>query len=331
MGAESPPARLSMAVVGVVVLACAGCTERPDLPAGPADPGGQGLLPVNGTELWVRRIGEGPPVLVVHGGPLLEHGYLIPWLDPLAEGRELVFFDQRLSGRSAGVVDSASVRIDTLVADMEALRETLGLERLDLLAHSWGGHLALRYALAHPDRVRSLVLVSPMAASVELWRREEAELAASVTAAESAELARLRAAPGIAEGDPVALGALLRASFSLQFADPGAAEALSLYVPEDYGERSRQFAFLGPDLQAFDLHPGLADLDRPVLILFGTDEPGADLGGPALAEVLPRSRLVLLVGAGHFSFVERPRAFLSEVEAFLSDPGGVPTGPAVTR
>lgn len=308
------------AALALLVAVC-GCGERVDVPSGPLDPGGQGLVPVNGTELFVRRVGSGPPVLVVHGGPLLEHGYLLPWLEPLAAGRELVFFDQRLSGRSAGRVDSASVRVDTLVEDMEGLRERLGLERMDLLAHSWGAHLALRYALRHPDRVRSLVLVSPMAASSALWAREERALAASITLEQAEELSRLRAAPGVAEGDPVALGELLRASFRTQFHDPEAAESLSLYVPEDYGERSRQFGFLAPDLADFDLHGPLAGMERPTLLLFGADEPGAELGGRALDRALPRSRLVILEDAGHFAFIERPEAFLAEVVDFLSDPG----------
>ena len=118
----------------------------------------EGLMAVNGTELFVKRVGSGPPMLVIHGGPLMDHGYLLPWLEPLSRERELIYFDQRLSGRSRGTADSASVRLDTLVADMEEIRQALGLERWDLMAHSWGGLLAQRYAILHPERVASMAV-----------------------------------------------------------------------------------------------------------------------------------------------------------------------------
>jgi len=303
--------------LAAAALSCAGPPVR--------DPGE--LVTVNGTELFVRRVGAGDPILVVHGGPVMEHGYLLPWLEPLAETHELVFFDQRLSGRSAGVVDSASVRLDTLVADMEALREKLGYPRINLLAHSWGGLLALRYAILHPDRVESLVLVSPMAASATLWQEEEAALAARITPEHQEETARLRAAPGLADGDTAAIAALLRHSFRTQFHDPARAAGLELYVPGDYLDRSRQFGFMMGDLSSFDFHPELGRIDAPVLLVYGEDEPGSELGGRALEAGLPDVTLVRIPRAGHFAFMEEPEAFLAAVRSFLDRPsrgGGSP-------
>lgn len=295
----------------LALLLSAGCGE-------PEPAFTRGLLPVNGTELYVERVGTGDPVLVVHGGPLLEHGYLRDGLLPLTETHELVFFDQRLSGRSSGTVDSASVRLDSLVADMEAIREALGLPRIHILGHSWGGLLAVRYAILHPDRVVSLVLVSPMAASASLWREEESEVGRRLTPEHQAEAARLREAPGVATGDTAAIAALLRHAFRLQFHDPEAAASLPLTLPTDYLERSRQFGFMMPDLSAFDFHGDLAAVTAPALIVFGGDEPGAELGGRALVEALPASTLVTIPDTGHFSFLESPAAFFAQVRPFLA-------------
>lgn len=281
-----------------------------------APPFSEGPLQVNGTELYVARAGAGEPVLVVHGGPLMDHGYLRPWLLPLEADRELVYFDQRLSGRSAGTVDSASVRLDTLVTDIEGIRTTLGLERVHVLGHSWGGLLALRYAVMYPDRVASLVLVSPMAPSAELWAEEESELAARVTDAHQAEAARLRAVPGVAEGDTAAIAALLRHAFRLQLHDPSLADSLRLHVPSDYLARSARFAYLGPDLSAYDFRGDLEEIRAPTLILFGEDEPGAGLGGAVLENAIPGATLVRIPEAGHFAFMERPDAFQREVRRF---------------
>ncbi|MDX1675859.1 MAG: alpha/beta fold hydrolase, partial [Longimicrobiales bacterium] len=210
------------------------------------------LLTVNGTELFVHREGTGEPVVVVHGGPLLDHGYLVEPLRPLTDGHELIFYDQRLSGRSAGRVDSASVRLDTLVADIEAIRTSLGLGRIHLLGHSWGGLLAAKYAASHPDRLRSLVLLSPLPPSAELWQAEREAQAAALEPADTAGMGALRSSEAIRRGESDAVETLLRMSFRGQFRDPSRAMELEFHIPEDYVARSRQLRYLAGDLTDYD-------------------------------------------------------------------------------
>lgn len=135
----------------------------------------EGLVAVRDTELFVTTTGTGPPMLVMHGGLGIDHTCLRPWLDALGDIAELVFYDHRGNGRSArpplDEVDHA-----TWVADADALRERLGHDQVVVLGHSYGGFLAMRYALAHPGRVRGLVLVST-AATMRHWDRILARLA----------------------------------------------------------------------------------------------------------------------------------------------------------
>lgn len=282
------------------------------------------LLSLNGTELWVHRKGEGrgPAIVVVHGGPMLDHGYLLEWLSPLADQHEVVFYDQRLNGRSAGEVPAESVRVATWVEDIEALRRELGFDRIHLLGHSWGAHPALRYALSHPDRLRSLILLDPMAPSSEQWQQEQAAQAAAMTPEALEEIQRLRVAPGIASGEAEAIGALLQATFRTQFVDPARAAELDLYVPEDYLARSRQLGAMMGELSDFDLRTQLPALEAPTLLLYGDAEPGVEIGGRALHEGLPDARLVVIEQAGHFPFIEKPERFLSAVRAFLDGLSG---------
>ena len=275
------------------------------------------LLAVNGTRLFVHREGTGDPLMVVHGGPVLDHGYLVEPLRPLGRDFELIFFDQRLSGRSAATVDSASVTLRNFVADIEALRSELGLGRVHLLGHSWGGLLATLYALEHPDRLRSLVLVSPMAPSAELWGREETAARDRTAPEDTAGMGALRSSEAYRAGDPQAIERMLRMSFRSQFADRSDASALGFHIGEDYRDRSRQFGYLMSDLSSYDLVHRLPQIDSPTLLVYGNAEVGADLGADTLRSLLPRASLEVLSGAGHFSFLERPEAFRRIVRDFL--------------
>src|SRR3989440_7743292 len=133
---------------------------------------------LNGVRLYTRRVGQGPPVVVLHGGPGAHHDYLLPQYDHLAEGgRALLYYDQRGGGRSP-VPRDVPVGWREHVADLETLRAHWELDRLTLLGYSWGGLLAVLYALEHPDRIARLALVSsaPVTAA---WRDEfERRLAA---------------------------------------------------------------------------------------------------------------------------------------------------------
>ena len=300
------PSAISLLAIALTVGACV------DTPVE------EGLLSINGTELFVNRMGSGDPIVVIHGGPVLEHGYLLPHLAPLAESNELIYYDQRLSGRSAPTVDSNTVRIATFVEDIEALRVRLDLGRIHLMAHSWGGLLAQHYAVAYGDNLRSLILLNSMSASSRLWQEEEISLARRDTPADSAARQTILDSEAFAARAPEAIAALLRVSFRPQFYDPSFTDQLVLYVPDDYAERSRQFGFMMVDLTEYDLHEALNGVTTPTLLVYGADEPGATLGGAALHESLQHSTLVTIGKAGHFPFIEQPEEFFTQVRAFLN-------------
>lgn len=130
-------------------------------------------LRVNGATLFCETLGEGAPCLCLHGGPGTDASGLRRSLAPLAEalGLQLVFWDHRGHGRSEWVPVEQCTQ-DQLVADVEGVRQALGLGRVHVLGISWGGFLALMYAARHPASVRSLAVVGA-AASGDFMRRAE--------------------------------------------------------------------------------------------------------------------------------------------------------------
>ena len=127
-----------------------------------AVPGNDGLrrggrLRVRDVSLFVDIIGYGYPLLLMHGGPSLDHWSLLPFRQ-LAGQFTLIFYDHRCNGRSTGAPVS-SMTWENLTADAEALREELGFERWAVLGHSFGGHVALEYALRYPASLSRLVLL----------------------------------------------------------------------------------------------------------------------------------------------------------------------------
>src|SRR6266571_5118398 len=146
----------------------------------------QTTVELNGVRIYTRRVGDGPPVVVLHGGPGAHHDYLLPQYDRLALGRTLLYYDQRGGGRSP-VPRDTPVGWREHVADLEALRDHWGLDRVALLGYSWGGLLALLSA-------------APLTAA---WREEfEHRLAARMA---EPWLARARAeltASGLSRTDP---------------------------------------------------------------------------------------------------------------------------------
>jgi proline iminopeptidase len=266
---------------------------------------------VRGVTLFERRIGDGPPVVVLHGGPGAHHDYLLPGFDRLATGRTLIYYDQRGGGRSA-VPRDVPVGWREQVADLEALRQLWGLEQLALVGYSWGGLLALLYALEHPDRVSHLALVSPApcwrAARAEFESRFAARSAAPRIAAMRAELA----ASGLKDRDPEAYRRrLFELSVAGYFHDPGKVSDLT---PFRVTGRTQQDVW--ESLGDFDLRPRLGSLRVPAIVLHGDDDPIPAESAETLARGLG-APFHLLPDCGHVPQVEAVERFTGLLDGFL--------------
>jgi proline iminopeptidase len=273
---------------------------------------GTETVQVPGAELFVRRVGAGRPAIVLHGGPGADHEYLRPGFDALADGRELIYYDQRGGGRSP-VARDVPVGWTEQVADLEALRRHWGLEQLTVVGYSWGGLLALLYALEHPGRVVRLALVSP----APTWRaaRERFEAVFSRRNLDPAfqdERRRLRES-GLRERDPDAFQQrIFELSVAPYFFDPSRARDLT---PFRVVGRTQQEVW--HSLGDYDLRPRLPALAGiPSLVLHG-EEDAIPIDAARTAAQLLGAEFHPVPRCGHVPYVEAFETFRTVVGGFL--------------
>jgi proline iminopeptidase len=266
---------------------------------------------VRGVEIHERRTGSGRPAIILHGGPGASHDYLLPGFDALADGRTLVYYDQRGGGRSP-VGRSVPVGWREHVADLEALREIWGLDRLTIAGYSWGALLAMLYAIEHPGRVEKLALVSPAPVWREARDRFEAEFSRRNMDPALQEERRALRESGLREAD---LDAYQRRLFELSvvpyFHDPARARDLTAFRLTG---RTQQEVW--ESLGDFDLRPALRSLGKPALVLHGESDPiPLDVAREA-AECLG-AEFHAVDRCGHVPYVERPDVFREVVGGWL--------------
>ncbi|WP_433263411.1 alpha/beta fold hydrolase [Actinosynnema sp. CS-041913] len=275
------------------------------------------LLARDGTRLAYRVTGQGRPVVCLPGGPMLEPGYLGD-LGGLSGTRRLVLPDYRGTGRSQTPDDIASCRCDRLVDDVEALRQHLGLDRMVLLAHSGGADLATLYAARYPERIDSLVMVTPSTMAVGIAAAAEVRREVVRRRRDEPWFEQVSAAfEAIAAGRAVATDWEAVVPFTY-----GRWDAAARAHREDMDRRrnpraAAAFAAEG----AFDqeaTRAALATVDRPVLVLAGE----LDLAAPPplladYAALFPNATFFTQPGAGHYPWVDDPDRFADAVTAFL--------------
>lgn len=268
-------------------------------------------LEIRGVRIFERRIGRGPPTVVLHGGPGAHHDYLLPNFDALAHDRELIYYDQRGGGRSP-VPREIPVGWREHVFDLEALRQEWGREQLTLAGYSWGGLLALLYAIEFPNRVARLALVSPAPA----WREARIEFERRFAERNLApDLQRQRAAlreGGLRERDPSEYAQrLFELSVAPYFSDPARARDLT---PFRVTGRTQQevWATLGD----YDLRPAISRLAIPALVLHGEDDPIPLKTAETVARLLG-AEFRALPRCGHVPYVEAFDEFVRLMDGFL--------------
>jgi proline iminopeptidase len=260
-----------------------------------------------------------PRLLVLHGGPGADHGYLLPQMLELAKDFELIFYDQRGGGKSKESVPTA-ITWQTQVNDLAKVISEFSLDPLTIVGYSWGGLLAMLYSIeAVHGRVSpapaKLVLIDPAPVSRAYRQQFESEFTrrqqGPVIQAMRAELD----ASGLKARDP---DAYRQRAFELSvagyFADPHRATDLTPFRVTGRVQQS-----IWESLGDFDLTPGLASVHCPAIVIHGRQDPIPFESSESIAKTL-NAELVPLEDCGHVPYVEQPARLFSALRRFLAHP-----------
>jgi proline iminopeptidase len=282
---------------------------------------------VGTASLYARDIGQGPPAIVLHGGPDFDHAYLVPDLDRLADLLRLLCYDQRGRGQSAAGVQPDDVTLQSDVDDLDKVRQHFQLDAPTLIGHSWGTVLALEYALRYPTRVSRLILMNPAPASAS----DVGVLRKAYVQQLGADMERQReivAGAAYKEGDPEAVAARYRIHFThalkrredyeklmatmkAAFISQGKDGIVKARAVEDRLMRDTW------DMPDYDLLPRLRELNIPTLVIWGDADFIPVEISTHIAQALPNARLESLKDCGHFAYMECPAAVRAALERFF--------------
>jgi proline iminopeptidase len=263
----------------------------------------------DGYRINVEEVGEGFVVIVLHGGPGLDHTMFRPYLDPLGDDFRLLYVDERGQGRSDRV-DPRTLSLEVFARDVDLVAEALGIEHFALLGHSFGAIIATYHATELQTAAAYVIsgggdasdaLMADVEASLEAMGERGRPIAASWEDEKTVET----------EDD---LRELWRTQMPFHFhGEPPAG-----YGDETIGspEVLRHFASAG--YGDFDYRPKLGDIHKPTLVLVGEhDRTTTPRAGRVLHEGISNSELVVVPDAGHMSFVEQQAIYLDAVRRFL--------------
>ena len=285
---------------------------------------------VRGVELAVftsPEAGAVPPLLCVNGGILYGHEILWPALAPLARRRQLILYDQRGRGESAEPVRPGEHRIEDDAADIGALRKALGIGTWDVLAHSWGGGIALLGAERDQPGVRRIVTVDSVGPTSAWMKPLHAAALERLDATGRARLERFTTG-ALELPDPGTHSAHSRALYPAWFADR---ELAAMFAPPRSESAAGAAAAARLRREGYDWRPMLRALHRPVLVVHGDRDLLPLATAHDLAAVLPDARVAVMPASGHMPFWEAPEPFFQAVDGFLSGGRSAPEAREIVR
>lgn len=283
-----------------------------------------GYAKVNCGKLFYQKFGSGEPIVILHGGPgHLDHTYLLPQMLELAKDYELIFYDQRGSGRSLDAkISSDYVNLDRFADDLEELRHALKLKKVTLIGHSFGGILAMHYAAKHPEAIFALILLNSAPANYSGVQKFISELIKRRKYIEN-EIPSLSKYEELEKSDSEQISKMFEILFSVYFYNPKNVELLTLKMDKasvlsgsKVANEMSKTVWLNPN---FNLLSPLKHFQAPTLIIHGDQDPIPISAAQDIENTIPESTAVYLEHCGHFPYIEKPDELFKAIRSFLNN------------
>ena len=275
-----------------------------------------------GGKLYYQAYGSGKPIIVLHGGPGMSQNYLLPYMAELAKNHQVIFYDQRGSGKSIyGTIDDSTININQFVEDLENFRQKLGLNKITLIGHSWGGELAMHYAIKHPDHLHKLIIMNSLPAN-EIGIKAFIENYTKITAQVKPSLEKIEQNPKLKEGDAKLFEQYLKLIFSTYVKNEADVSKLNLSFTSNetksYFEVSTIFAenFI---TKPFDIRPDLQKINVPTLVIHSDYDPIPLWTAKDIANSIKGAKFLLIKDCGHFPYIEKPDETFKVIEEFMQE------------
>lgn len=291
----------------------------------------QGFVDAHGEMIYYEIIGHGLPLMIVHGGPGASHDYLLPYLLPLARQNRLIFIDERGSGRSQKLDEPGGYTVENMVEDVEDVRRELGLGKISLLGHSYGGVLAEAYALKYQQNLTHLILASTFPSTRQM-NEVFVKMKQNMPAATRKQIDKLESEGLFGHGKPWERNRYMVNYMNAAWGDgyfpylyvrnpdpnydPVAQGVTSWDLYREMWGSHGEFVIDG-NLTSVEYVDKLPAIKVPTLIIVGDhDECDSSLSKQMNGKIAG-SKLVILPDSGHMTFVDQPIQFNKSVGEFL--------------
>jgi proline iminopeptidase len=286
----------------------------------------QGYVDANGVMIYYEEFGRGEPLMIVHGGPGASHDYLIP----LARQNRLIFIDERGSGKSEKPDDVKKYTVENMAEDVEAVRKALDLGKINLLGHSYGGVLALAYALKYQENLSHLILCSTFASTSEMNKVFE-KIKENMTPELRERINKMESEGLYGHGLPYEQNRYTQEYMTAAWGE-GYFPYLYQRKPDpSYDPTSQGFAWnlyremwgsdgefvIDGNLKSVEYVDRLHTIKVPTLVNCGDHDECAPSLSEEMHEKIPGSKLVIFPDSGHMTFVDQPDLVIETIESFL--------------
>jgi proline iminopeptidase len=285
----------------------------------------EGYKFVNGVNHYYKIVGQGEPFIILHGGPGMFHDELYPYFQELAKSNKVIFYDQRGNGKSVmDKIDSSNFTVELMVEDLEALRIEFEIDKLNIIGHSWGGLLAMYYAVTYPDNVKRLILVDAATVNTDLLIKSYKNQITRFTPEEWEYVQKLWNSQAYMDGDPKVHNEAMKLSEGKVFSNKAVIDEYMSVA--SFNEQTAKNAVALNELSTgmkLNIHvqDQLSKITCPTLLINGKDDFIVKKAPKLAHKLIQNSELVFIEGAGHYPHIEQREIFNTVINEFILKTG----------